>query len=290
MNSYSILTDAAFDLSLKMTKDWDVTVLPMNVTMGEQSFEQHPDGRGMSNKEFYNRLRNGESASTAAVSPGAWKDAMEESLKKGMDVLALPFSSGLSITYTNALIAKLELADLYPGRKVEVVSTLSATIGGAIYIRRAFKNRLNGMDMAENWAELESMASHVCHYFTVEDLGHLHRGGRISAATAVVGTALGIKPVLRVDDEGHLVSAGKARGRKKSLDSLLGYMDELIIPEGLEYVTLSHGDCEDEALRFADGIKSRFGVKKLAVQCIGPVIGAHSGPGTIALFFLGKHR
>lgn len=290
MQQYGIIMDAACDLTESMTQKWDIMVMPMSVTIGDKTFLHHPDGRGMDNAEFYSRLRGGETATTAAVSMGDWMDAIEVYCKSGKDVLLLPFSEGLSSTYHNAVMAAQEMKESYPDQNIYIVNTKTATLGGAILAQIAYENRRHGMPIAESWSMLEALVPKLCHYVTVDDLGHLRRGGRISAATAVVGGALGVKPLIQVDNEGKLVSIGKARGRKKAIQALIDSMQALIVSPQGQTVMVAHGDCKEEAEALAQEIKTNFSVKEVVTEYIGPVIGAHAGPGTLAIFFLGKHR
>jgi DegV family protein with EDD domain len=215
---------------------------------------------------------------------------MEPLLQAGKDVLVLAFSSGLSTTYNSAVIAAEDLKERYPDRKVYVVDTLCASMGQGLLVYLTAQQKADGKTIEEARDFAEESKRRLCHWFTVDDLNHLKRGGRISAATALVGTMLSIKPVLHVDDEGHLISMGKARGRQASLKALVDKMEETAIDPGSQTVFISHGDCLRDAETVAAMVKERFGVQNVVISYVGPVIGSHSGPGTMALFFLGRQR
>ena len=215
---------------------------------------------------------------------------MEGVLAAGEDVLVMAFSSGLSTTYQSAVIAAEELREKYPERKIFVVDTLSASMGQGLLVWYACRKRDEGMPLEELYAWAEDAKLHLCHWFTVDDLMYLKRGGRISAATAVVGTMLQIKPVLHMDDEGHLISMAKARGRKASIDALVRKVGELGQDYDNSTMFISHGDCLEDAEYLASQLREKCGAKEVIISYVGAVIGSHSGPGTVALFFLGKHR
>lgn len=290
MSNYIIMTDSAADLPLSMVESRNIHVIPMTVTMGNTSFPHYPDERNMTSKEFYAKLRAGETASTAALNPEQLKDAARPFLEDGKDVIYIGLSSGLTSTISSAQVAFTELAEEYPHRKLHAVDSLMASFGQGMFVIMACDKRDEGLEFDELCEYLDKKNVEVCAWFTVDDLFHLKRGGRVSAATAVLGSMLNIKPILHVDDEGHLINVSKARGRKASLKALLAQMQEALVEEEKNYVFISHGDCEEDALDLASIVKSQLGVENIEISTIGPVIGAHSGPGTIALFFIGKHR
>ena len=219
-----------------------------------------------------------------------YTEALEPLLQAGKDVLILAFSSGLSTTCNSAVIAAQELGEKYPDRKIFAVDTLCASLGQGLLVWYAAKARERGGTIEEVRDWVEDRKLNLCHQFTVDDLHFLKRGGRISAATAVVGSMLQIKPVLHVDNEGHLINIGKARGRQASLKALVDRMEETAIDSGSLTVFISHGDCLEDAQTVADMVKKRFGVQEVYINYVGPVIGAHSGPGTVALFYMGTDR
>lgn len=285
--AYQIITDSCCDFSADMYQKLDLTVLPLTVTYLGQSY---PDRNDDSLKEMYAGLREGKTASTSAANPEAWKAAFRTALDRGMDVLALTFSSGLSTTYQSAEIAADELREDYPDRKILVSDTLCASLGQGLLVRYACDRRDAGMTLEEVYSWVAENKLHLCHWFTVDDLMYLKRGGRISAATALVGTMLSVKPVLHVDNEGHLVSVGKARGRKASIQALAGKVGELAAGYDNRIMYISHGDCREDAEYLAEILKEKYGVQEVYINYVGAVIGSHSGPGTLALFFLGDHR
>ena len=287
MANYKLLTDSGCDLTPAMLQELDIAVVPLYVNFRGQTLEDRVDD---SVKDMFQGFRNGESATTSAVNPTRWEDAMEEILSAGRDVLTVAFSSGLSTTYQSAVIAAEELKEKYPQRKILVVDSRCASLGQGLLMWHAAKNRDAGMDLEEAYAWLEEKKMNVCQWFTVEDLMYLKRGGRISAATALVGTMLQIKPVLHVDDEGHLINVSKSRGRKASIQALAQKMGELMLPGENDTVFICHGDCVEDAQYLAGLLKEKYGVKEVVIGYVGAVIGSHSGPGTLALFFMGKER
>ena len=288
MHDFVIVTDSSADLPASLVQDMGVEVLPLSFTVQGKTYHNYPDDREMDPKVFYKMLRDGEMATTSAVNVAEYTAMLEPLLQAGKDVLVLAFSSGLSTTYQSSVIAVNDLIERYPDRKLLTVDTLCASMGQGLLVWLAVQEQRKGKTMEEvrDWVEENKL--HLCHWFTVDDLHFLKRGGRISAATAVVGTMLSIKPVLHVDDEGHLISMGKARGRTGSLTALVDHMEQTVTD--VDTVFISHGDCLADAEKVADDVKKRFGTQNVVINNIGPVIGAHSGPGTVALFFLGTKR
>ena len=287
MANFKILTDSGCDLPGAMLQELELTAVPLTVNFRGQSLEDTVD-EGI--QELYQGFRDGEAASTSAINPDRWGVEMEKILQEGQDVLTVAFSSGLSTTYQSAMIAADELREKYPDRKILVVDSLCASMGQGLLLWYAAKKRAEGMDIEGVRQWLEEAKWNLCHWFTVDDLMYLKRGGRVSAATALVGTMLQIKPVLHVDNEGHLINVAKARGRKASIQALAKKVAELGLPGENETVFISHGDCRQEAEELAQILKEQHGVKEVVIGYVGAVIGSHSGPGTIALFFLGKNR
>ena len=290
MSDYIIITDSSCDLPDNLVKALELEVLPLSFIMDGKTYRNWPDNREMSPDQFYGKEREGLMATTNAVNVGEAADAIEAVLKQGKDALILAFSSGLSTTCNSFQIAAQELAEQYPDRKIYVVDTLCASLGQGMFVYQAAKLRQEGKTMEEvrDWAEETKLRQ--CHYFTVDDLFFLKKGGRVSAATAVVGTMLQIKPVLHVDDEGHLINVAKARGRKASLTALVDKVGELAEDPASQTMFISNSDCLKDAQFVADEIMKRYGVKEIIINSIGPVIGAHTGPGCVALFFMGMHR
>lgn len=285
--SYRIITDTCCDLWPEFYQELNVDVIPLSVNFQGQVIDTYTESWL---KDFYNGLRTGQAAQTSAANPEGWKNIIEPVLQSGQDALVLAFSSGLSTTYQSAVIAAQELEEAYPQRKVSVVDSLCASMGQGLLLYYACKMRDNGLSLEELTQWCEENKLNLCHWFTVDDLMYLKRGGRVSAATALVGTMLQIKPVMHVDNEGHLVKVSTARGRKASLDALAKKVAETGLPGKNDTVFISHGDCPEDAQYLADKLKAQYGVKEVITYYVGAVIGSHSGPGTVALFFLGKQR
>ena len=285
--SYRIITDSCCDFPQNMYDELKLSMIPLSLNY---QGAEHTDLSQKFLRKLYDGLRSGAVASTSAVNPESWSQVIEPALKNGEDALVLAFSSGLSTTYQSAVIAAGELLEKYPERTVKVVDTLCASMGQGLLVWYACRKRDAGMTLEEltNWCE-ESKKK-VCHWFTVDDLMYLKRGGRVSAATALVGTMLQIKPVLHVDDEGRLISVSKARGRKASIEELAQKLAALGLPGENDTVFISHGDCLEDAQYLERLLKEQHGIKNVLISYVGAVIGSHSGPGTLALFFLGDHR
>lgn len=290
MSEFVLMTDSSADLSQEMVQELGVTVLPLSFTIQGKVYRNYPDNREMDLPLFYDMLRAGELATTSAVNVAEYTQAVEPILQEKKDVLILAFSSGLSSTYQASVLAAEELREKYPDRKIYTVDTLCASLGQGLLVYLAVQEQRKGKSIEEvrDWAE--STKLNLCHQFTVDDLHFLKRGGRISATTAVVGSMLQIKPVLHVDNEGHLINIGKARGRQASLKALVDKMEKTVTEEGKKTVFISHGDCRKDAVAVADMVRERFGTQDIRINYVGPVIGAHSGPGTLALFYLGTER
>ena len=287
MSNYQIITDSGCDLPLEMRQQLDVNMVSLTLQFRGKELQ---DSVGEDITSLYEGLRAGEVASTSAVNPDTWSGIMEAALQAGKDVLVLAFSSGLSTTYQSAIIASQDLKEKYPQRRIRVVDTRSASLGQGLLVWYACQKRDEGMtlDQLADW--VEETKYRLCHWFTVDDLMYLKRGGRVSAATAIVGTMLGIKPVLHMDDEGHLINVGKARGRKASIEALAEKLGQLGLPGQNKKVFICHGDCLEDAKQLEAIVKEKYGVEEAFIGYTGAVIGSHSGPGTLALFFLGEKR
>lgn len=284
---YTIITDSCCDLPVEKLRELDVRAVALDLMF-----------RGVARKdavtdeirEVYDALRAGETATTSAVNPEDWKGVIRPELQAGKDALVITFSSGLSTTCQSAMIAADELAEEFPQRKIRVIDSLCASLGQGLLVWLAARKRDEGLDLDTLAKWVEDHRLHLCHWFTVDDLMYLKRGGRVSAATALVGTMLKIKPVLHVDNEGHLINVGKVRGRKASIDALAAKVGQLAMDGHQELMTICHGDCREDAEYLAEKMKKDYGVKEVFIGYTGAVIGSHSGPGTLALFFLGKER
>lgn len=288
MNNYVIFTDSACDISEEMLAEWGVKYIPLTYT-----FSDSPKQYGnydIPSPEFYQKMRDGGVAKTAAINIATFEKVFEEFFKEGLDVLYVGFSSGLSSTVQAGEVAAKLTAEKYPERKIKVIDTLAASAGQGLLLNLAVKAKENGATLEEAVAEVEKNIFKLAHWFTVDDLVYLKRGGRVSAVSAFVGGMLGIKPVLHVDNEGHLIPVTKVRGRRTSLRTMADKYTETAENPKAGTVYISHGDCIDDALSLAKMIEDEHGVKTEIITYVGPVIGAHSGPGTLALFFIAKER
>ena len=286
--SYQIITDSCCDFTEAQYKQWNVSCASLTVTYNGESHTNFSDEAAV--KAFYDQLRGGVMATTAAANPEDWANLMQPILERGEDVLALCFSSGLSTTYQSAVIAAKELREEYPQRTIHVVDTLCAALGQGLLVWYACRKRDEGLsiDQLRDWVEENKL--HVCHWVTVDDLSHLKRGGRISATTAIVGTMLNIKPIIYVDNDGHLINTAKVRGRKAAMEYLVKKLAQTGGSYNNETVFIAHGDCPEDAAALEELVKERCGVKNVITGYVGPVIGAHTGPGVLVLFFMGTHR
>ena len=289
MSEYVITTDNNSDLPEEYLKDHGVGCMYLSYSMDGKNYTH---GNFLPEHEFYEAMRNGSMPTTAQVNPENAKALLEPYLKEGKDILHIAFSSGLSGTYNSSRIAAEELMEEYPDRKIIVVDSLSASLGQGLLVWLAQQKKELGQTLEEvaDWAEKNKLK--MVHLFTVDDLNHLYRGGRVSRTTAIVGSMLNIKPVLHVDNEGKLTAIGKVRGRKKALQELIKLMDEKIGIFGADCDTIfiSHGDCEQDAQYVAAKVKEKYNIKNIIINQVGATIGAHSGPGTMALFFVGDVR
>lgn len=286
-DKFVIITDSASDLSPERAKEYGVSLIPLTVTV--EGSDPVPDTEA-DKKELYAELRAKKSATTSAINYEAALEAIGAEVGAGNDVIYIGFSSGLSSTASTGILVCKELSEQYPDRKVYGVDSLCASLGEGLLVYLAAKKRDSGASIEEVRDYVEDTKLHLCHWFTVDDLFFLKRGGRVSAATAVVGSMLSIKPVMHVDNEGHLINVGKARGRKASLEALVNKMAETAVDPASQTVFICHGDCIEDAEYTANLIRERLGVKDIMIDYTGAVIGSHSGPGTLAIFFLGTHR
>ena len=284
--SYQIITDSCCDFTEQQYKENNVFCASLTVSYNGESRTNFSDPAAV--KGFYDELRCGVTASTAAANPGDWAQLMEPILEAGEDVVVLAFSSGLSTTYQSAVIAAKELREEYPQRTIHVIDTLCAALGQGLLVWHACRKREEGLSADELAAWVEEHKLQVCHWVTVDDLTHLKRGGRISATTAIVGTMLNIKPIIFLDNDGHLINTAKVRGRKAAMEYLLKKFEETVTDR--ETVFIGHGDCPEDAAMLEEMLKEQHGVQNVITGFVGPVIGAHTGPGVLVVFFLGTHR
>ncbi len=288
MNNFVIITDSGCDLSPEILAEWGVPCESLTFRF-DGSDKEYGNG-DISAADFYAKMREGSSAKTAAINSETFKALFEKSLAEGKDVLYLGFSSGLSTTYNSGRMAAADLAEKYPDRKIVTVDTLAASAGQGLLVYFALEKKNAGATIDEVAAYIEEIKLNLCHWFTVDDLVYLKRGGRVSPTVAFVGNMLGIKPVLHVDNDGHLINVSKVRGRKAALAALAERYTALAKDPVNGTVFISHGDCEKDANELADMINKKHGATVKIITDVGPVIGSHSGPGTLALFFIGKER
>ncbi|MCI8818286.1 MAG: DegV family protein [Oscillibacter sp.] len=290
MAGYIIMTDSCCDLSAEMAAELELEVLPLRLELEGQSYRNLLDGSEIGFQEFYRRVRDGALPVTSAVNVGEFDAAMRPVLESGRDILCLCFSSALSTTYQSAIIAAKELEGEFPGRNVLVMDTLCASEGQGLLIWLCAQEKRRGKSLEELWDYALDMRGHICQWFTVNDLNHLKRGGRVSATAALFGTMLSIKPVLHVDDQGRLIPMEKCRGRRASLTALVDHMEKTAVDPERYPVFISHGDCLEDAEFVAEEVRRRLGVKEIYCNYVGPVIGSHTGAGVVTLFFVGNSR
>lgn len=287
---FEIVTDSTANLPEDIIEQYNLSILSLSFIVEGTEYKGYVKGETVDLNQFYQMMREKKEITTSLANTQAAYDMMKPILEAGKDVLYLAFSSGLSSTYQAVNAAVEELKEEFPNRKIFCVDSLSAALGEGLFVKYVIDKREEGASIEDAYQWAIDNRLKIVHAFTVDDLFFLKRGGRISAATAVIGTALNVKPVLHVDNEGHLISLNNVRGRKKSLDALVKMMEEKVEnPEG-QVVYISHGDCIKDAEYVANKVKERFPVKEVMIRTLDPVIGAHSGPGTVALFFYGKER
>ncbi len=286
MNDYVIVTDSTADLSREFTSEMGIKIIPMKYLIGDKVYLDN----GFNIESFYLTLRDKVLPSTTQINVQEFVDFFSKYLKNNQDILYIGFSSGLSGTYNSALLARDELLKLYPDRKIKVIDSASASVGQGLLVYNAALIKKNGgsIDEAEKWVNQNKLK--CCHWFMVDDLFHLKRGGRISPTAAVMGSILSVKPVLCLDNLGKLSISKKARGRRKALDLIVSKLSSAAPAANLQTIFIGHGDVPEDANYVAEKIKSEFSVKNLIINHIGPVIGSHTGPGALALIFLGNHR
>ncbi len=290
MKDFVIYTDSTADLSLELIEEMGIKIVPFEFTIREKAYLDYPDRRELSIKDFYNLVREGHQATTSLVNVERFLEIFEPELQAGNDVLYIVFSSGLTGSVSCAMTAMQILNEKYPDNKFIVIDSLAASMGQGLLAYLAVQQKRSGKSMEEVAAWVEDNRNNLCHWFTVDDLGHLRRGGRVSAAAAILGSMLNIKPVLHVDNEGHLIPMQKVRGRQASLLALADKIGKTAIDPQNQTIFISHGDCLEDCKWLASEIKRQYGVKQIYLNYIGPVIGAHAGPGTVALFFYGSAK
>lgn len=290
MRNYKIITDSTCDLPSTVIRELDVHVIPMEYILDGVSHFQDIEDEGEKTASFYGRLREGKVSSTSMINTARFMDVFEPYLKADQDILHISFSSALSGSYNASRMAAEELKELYPERKILVLDSIAASIGQGLLVYHAVLKKRQGLTLEELYIWLEENKKQICHWFTVEDLMHLKRGGRISALSANIGTALNIKPILSVNMEGKLVNLGKVMGRKKSLSELIIKMKTSIETPENQVVIIGHGDSLKDAEFLSSKLKNELHVKEVIMTQIGPIIGSHTGPGMIGLTFIGDRE
>ena len=289
MNKIILITDSGCDLPYNFTRDNNLVVVPLKLILRGETIEDNL-GENLKYSDFYNTIREGEMPKTAQANIYEFEQVFEKYIKDADKVIYIAFSSALSGTYNSACIARENLLEKYPEADISIVDSKSASMGLGLLVYYANEMLKSGKNKEEivNW--LEDNKLKVNHWFTVEDLNHLFRGGRVSKTTAMVGSLLSIKPVMNVDNEGRLTPIEKARGRKKSLTSLINKVVEGIVNPDEQIIFISHGDCIEDAEYIKEKLLEKINVKDVIINYVGPVIGSHSGPGTLAIFYIGKER
>lgn len=287
---YKIITDSAANLSLEQIKEYDVDIMSLIYRMRDKEYLSYIPGEETDYSEVYRLLREKENITTALIGREQCDEVIRPVLERGDDVLVLCFSSGLSGSYQNVYNACADYREEFPDREIIVIDGLCAALGQGLLVHYAAGLKKEGMDIKElaDWIEANKLS--ICHIFTLDDLFFLKRGGRLSGSSALFGTLLNIKPMLHMDDDGKLYVTGKVRGRRAAIEKLADSLGEKGIKVGEQTIFIVHGDCEEDALTLETMIKKKYGIKKVVINCLEPVIASHAGPGTLAVFFVGKER
>lgn len=287
MRDYVITVNSTVDAPKEWLEERHVPVVPLKYTIDGETYT---DMEGLSAKEFFAKLREGKMSTTSQVNPEEAAALLEPYLKEGKDVLHLGFSSGLSGTLNSMKLAGQMLEEKYPEAKVIVIDTLCACLGEALLLHKALQKKAEGLNIDELAEWVEKNKLHICHNVTVDDLNHLHRGGRISKTTAILGTLVQIKPIIHMDDNGTLQVIGKERGRKKSLNKIVDMAIERAKGWDNDIIMITHGDCIEDAEYVAKLVREKMGIDNILINNIGTVIGSHTGPGVVAVFCMGSKR
>lgn len=287
MRDFVITVNSTVDLPKEWLEERNVPVIPLSYTIDGETYT---DMYGLSKKEFFEKLRAGKMAVTSQINPQEAKEALEPIVKDGKDILHLAFSSALSGTCRSMQLAAEELQEEYPEARIIVIDTLCACLGEGLLLYKALQMKESGKNMDEIAAWVEENKMHICHNVTVDDLNHLHRGGRVSKASAIVGTLVQIKPIIHVDNKGRLQVVGKERGRKKSLNTIVDMAIERSKGWENDVIMITHGDCLEDAEYVAEQVRKKMGIDNILISEIGTVIGSHTGPGVVAVFHMGEYR
>ena len=290
MSDFSIVADSACDLTPEILKEFDIRIVPLNARIGDEEYVDYPDERGIAPDALCEKLRSGLPAQTSAPSLDLFTETFEEILKEGRDILYIGFASTLSATFSTGAAAAAMLAERYPDRRIITIDSYSASLGIGLLIYLTAVRKREGAGLEETAKYVEDMKFRINHWFTVADLKYLRRGGRLSYAKATIGIALHIKPVLHMDDDGHLTPVSKVRGRARSLETISDKVAAMAVEPEKQTVFICQCGCADEAAEVAARIKETAGVRNVIIGPIGPVISSHTGPGTMGIFFVGDHR
>lgn len=288
--SFEIVTDSSANLPESMIDEYNLHVMSLVFRVNGNEYLGYVKGETMDLAQFYRMMREKENITTSLLNIDGCMSFMKNLLDQGKDILYIGFSSGLSGSFQVVDLVAKQLQEEYPDRKIYTADTLAAALGEGLLVYLACQKRKEGLTIEEVYQWVIDNRLRVCHWFTVDDLFFLKRGGRVSQTSAIVGSILSIKPVMHVDDEGHLVLVEKVRGRKKALEGLVKHMEETVVDPENQHIFISHGDCLEDAQYVEKLIRDRWNVKDVLIHILDPVIGAHSGPGTVALFFLGSKR
>ncbi|MFI3251503.1 MAG: DegV family protein [bacterium] len=290
MKDYIIFTDSTTDLPDSFVKENNIEVLPLTFTLEGKDYKNYLDERELSTKDFYDAMRKGKQPVTAQINSEEFLEAITPFVEKGLDILYICFSSALSGTFNSVRLGLEVLKETHPDANVKVIDSKLASAGEGLLVYYANKFKKEGLSLEENFEKTEKFKEKVCAWFTVSDIDTLKRGGRLSNAAAFIANALKIKPILHISEEGKLVAKGKKRGRDTSLTTLIAEMEQRIIVEENDVIIIAHGDCLEEAEQLKNDIESKFGISNFILTNIGPVIGAHTGPDAMTLFFVGKEK
>lgn len=290
LQSYELITDTGANLPAEIIEKFGIKIVSLSFLVNGVEYKSYEEGKKTDLAQFYDMMRKKEDVKTSLISPESFEKVFSEYASQGKDILYIGFSSGLSGTFQSSSIAAEIVREKYPDVKIVVYDTLAAAMGQGLLVYKAGEMYEQGKTMEEIIAMLDENKLKLGHWFTVDDLFFLSRGGRVSTTTAVFGTMLNIKPVMHVDDNGKLIPTGKVRGRKQALMYLVNKFKELAIDPENQVIAMSHGDCIEDAEFVINEIKKTYKIKDVIYNCLDPVIGAHAGPGTVAIFFIGKNR
>lgn len=290
MNDYILVTDATSDLSKDIINNENIIVIPMEYEIDQKCYEYYPSCKNLSVNQFYNKIKEGAVATTSQINVSTYEKYFEKEIKAKKDIIYIAFSSALSGSIQSAYIAKNNLLEKYPNSKIEIIDSLAASAGEGLLVYTAAKHQKEGKTFEELVEWINTNRHHLCHWFTVDDLFHLHRGGRVSAASAIIGSTIGIKPILHVDNEGRLVPVTKVRGRKKSLLALVEQMEKTCTNPESQTIFIGHSSSYEDAEFVKNMVLEKFNVKDVIILDIGAIVGSHTGCGTIALFYFGTEK